>query len=112
MGGSALAQVMACAGYRCLVLEATAELPDRTKGEWIAPWGVLDARRIGLEDELRRARGNLISHHVPYDEDKDPAEARAGAVRLDFCSRSRWASHATAPRPLSGTAFRRVGGWR
>ena len=42
IGGSALATVMQRAGHSCLVLEHSTEFPDRTKGEWIAPWGVVE----------------------------------------------------------------------
>ena len=84
VGGAGLAAVMARNGYRCLVLEATAEFRDRTKGEWMAPWGVLEARRTGLEDDVTRARGHFITRHVGYDEFTDPAESEARALDLGF----------------------------
>jgi 2-polyprenyl-6-methoxyphenol hydroxylase-like FAD-dependent oxidoreductase len=82
IGGSALATVMQRAGHSCLVLERTTEFPDRTKGEWIAPWGVVEADRIGLRDDIAAARGHVLRRHIGYDETRDPAEAEAGALEL------------------------------
>src|SRR5439155_21050320 len=82
IGGSGLATVMQRRGRSCLVLERTAEFPDRTKGEWVAPWGVAEAQRTGLYDDLMGARGHFITRHVGYDENVDPAEAEGGAIPL------------------------------
>ncbi len=82
IGGSALATVMQRAGHSCLVLERTTEFPDRTKGEWIAPWGIVEAERIGLRDDIAVARGHVLRRHIGYDETRDPAEAEAGALDL------------------------------
>jgi 2-polyprenyl-6-methoxyphenol hydroxylase-like FAD-dependent oxidoreductase len=82
VGGSALATVMQRAGHECLVLERTTEFPDRTKGEWIAPWGVVEAERIGLRDVIAGARGHVLRRHIGYDETRDPAEAEAGSLDL------------------------------
>ena len=60
IGGSALATVMQRAGRSCLVLERTTEFPDRTKGEWIAPWGVAEAQRLGAARRHRAARGHVL----------------------------------------------------
>ena len=83
IGGSGLATVLARHGLSCLVLEATDEFPDRTKGEWVAPWGVLDARRCGLEDDLRKARGHTITRHIGYDEDLTREESEQAQLPLD-----------------------------
>ena len=80
IGGSGLAGVLARSGLRCLVLEATAEFPDRTKGEWIAPWGVLDAAKAGLLDVVRSARGHEILRHTTYDDSQPTDEAET----IDF----------------------------
>jgi menaquinone-9 beta-reductase len=52
LGGSALAKVMADAGRRVLVLEQEARFKDRVRGEFMAPWGVAEARQLALEDTL------------------------------------------------------------
>ena len=82
IGGSALATVMQRAGCSCLVLERTTEFPDRTKGEWIAPWGVGEVHRLDLLDIVASARGHVLHRHVIYDEVMDPAAAEEGALSL------------------------------
>lgn len=82
IGGSGLATVLARRGIECLVLEATESFPDRTKGEWIAPWGVLDARRVGLEDDLRAARGHTLHRHISYDETRTREESEADVLPI------------------------------
>jgi menaquinone-9 beta-reductase len=82
IGGSALAQVMASAGRSVLLLERSEVYEDRVRGEWIAPWGVDEVRRLGLYDLLRGAGGHHITHHVTYDEGRDPAAAEAEALPL------------------------------
>jgi len=52
IGGSALAAVLARAGRRILLLESSTAYEDRVRGEWIAPWGVTETRRLGLYDTL------------------------------------------------------------
>jgi 2-polyprenyl-6-methoxyphenol hydroxylase-like FAD-dependent oxidoreductase len=84
IGGAALAAVMQRAGHSCLVLERTTTFPDRTKGEWIAPWGMVEARRLGLADVIASARGHVLRRHVAYDETVDPAQAEAGSLPLDL----------------------------
>lgn len=54
LGGSALAKAMAEHGKRVLVLEREREFKDRVRGEWIAPWGVAEAKELGLFDLLLR----------------------------------------------------------
>lgn len=80
--GSGLAAVMARAGRSCLVLERDAVFQDRTKGEWIAPWGVGEATRTGLLDDIRAARGHVLTRHVSFSPDVDPDEALAQAQPL------------------------------
>lgn len=84
IGGSALAQVMASAGRSVLLLERSEVYEDRVRGEWIAPWGVDEVRRLGLYDQLKGAGGHHITHHVTFDEGKDPAAAEAEALPLGF----------------------------
>lgn len=82
IGGSALAAVMARAGRRVLLLEKSTAYEDRVRGEWIAPWGVTETRRLGLYDALVAAGGHHLTSHVTYDETRDPAEAEARALPL------------------------------
>ena len=60
IGGSALAAVTARAGRNVLLLEKSEHYKDRVRGEWIAPWGVTETKRLGLYDLLMSAGG----HHI------------------------------------------------
>jgi 2-polyprenyl-6-methoxyphenol hydroxylase-like FAD-dependent oxidoreductase len=82
IGGSALAAVMARAGRSVLVLERSEMFEDVVRGEWIAPWGVTEVRRVGLLDLLTAAGGHHITHHVTYDEHVEPAQAEAATLPL------------------------------
>ncbi|MEE2878933.1 MAG: FAD-dependent monooxygenase [Pseudomonadota bacterium] len=82
IGGSALAATMAKAGKSVLLLEKSTEYEDRVRGEWIAPWGVSETRRLGLYDLLKSAGGHHIRSHVTYDESYDPSVAEATALEL------------------------------
>src|SRR6185503_1065189 len=48
IGGSALAAVLARAGKQILLLEQSEVYEERVRGEWIAPWGVKEVRRVNL----------------------------------------------------------------
>jgi 2-polyprenyl-6-methoxyphenol hydroxylase-like FAD-dependent oxidoreductase len=52
LGGSSFAASMARKGLRVLVLEKESEFKDRVRGEFIVPWGVAEAKRLGIEDAL------------------------------------------------------------
>lgn len=82
IAGSGLATVIQRGGFRCLVLEKSTTFPDQTKGEWIAPWGVVEARRTGLHDVLAAARGHVLRRHTGYDETREPAAAEATTLSL------------------------------
>jgi 2-polyprenyl-6-methoxyphenol hydroxylase-like FAD-dependent oxidoreductase len=57
LGSSALAKVMAGEGKRVLVLEREREFKDRVRGEYMCPWGVAEARELGIYDLVRDACG-------------------------------------------------------
>lgn len=82
IGGSALAAVMARAGRSVLLLEKSFVYEDKVRGEWIAPWGVAETKRLALYTALITAGGHHLSSHVTYDETRDPAEAEARALPL------------------------------
>lgn len=84
IGGSAMGLVMSRSGYSCAVLERTSEFPDRTRGEWIAPWGVLEARRIGIEDDLSAARGHVIRRHIFYEPEASRERAESEVLDLSL----------------------------
>ena len=83
IGGSALATVMANAGRKVLVLEQSDVFEDHVRGEWIAPWGVVEVKRVGLYDLLKDAGGHHLQKHITYDENLPPELAEAAALPLD-----------------------------
>src|SRR5689334_12861124 len=84
IAGSAFAIVMGRAGKTVLLLEPLVAYEDRVRGEWMAPWGVTEAKRIGLYDLLLRAGGHHLKRHVTYDESRNAAESEARAMPLDM----------------------------
>jgi 2-polyprenyl-6-methoxyphenol hydroxylase-like FAD-dependent oxidoreductase len=82
VGGSVLATVMARVGKSVLLLEQTVVFEDKVRGEWIAPWGVAETKRLALYDVLIKAGGHHLLRHVTYDESRLPAESEARALPL------------------------------
>jgi len=60
LGGSALAKAMAEHGARILVVERERQFKDRVRGEWMAPWGVAEARTLGIYELLRDTCGHEL----------------------------------------------------
>jgi 2-polyprenyl-6-methoxyphenol hydroxylase-like FAD-dependent oxidoreductase len=50
--GSSLAGRMASCGARVLLIERETEFRDRVRGESLQPWGVAEARKLGVADAL------------------------------------------------------------
>lgn len=94
IGGSALATVMARNGYSVLLLEQSEAYVDKVRGEWIAPWGVAETRRLGLYDLLRSVGGHHVTRHITYDESRTPSEAEARLLPLNVFAEG-------VPGPLS-----------
>jgi 2-polyprenyl-6-methoxyphenol hydroxylase-like FAD-dependent oxidoreductase len=67
IGGTALGAGLAEAGHDVLVLERTTEFEDRVRGEWIAPWGVAEAKRLGVYQTLLDAGGNVLTRNIGYE---------------------------------------------
>jgi menaquinone-9 beta-reductase len=62
LAGASLAKGMAERGARVLVLERTPRFRDRVRGEGMYPWGVSEARALGLYDTLR----HTCAHETPW----------------------------------------------
>ena len=58
IAGSALATTLARHGVSVLLLERTRQPIDRAQGEWLAPWGVAQAAKIDVLDDLIAAGGH------------------------------------------------------
>jgi menaquinone-9 beta-reductase len=80
IAGSALASVAARDGLEVVVLERQERYADRVRGENLHPWGVAEARRLGLEEVLLEAGGHLVATTVDYGDGDDP-DAAEGAAR-------------------------------
>lgn len=63
IAGSSLAGRVAASGARVLLLERETEFRDRVRGEWVAPWGVLELERLGTLEVLRERAGG---HDLPF----------------------------------------------
>lgn len=82
IAGSAAAAALAGRGVDVVVLERQYEFRDRVRGENMQPWGVVEMRRLGLEDVLLAAGGGYCERAVLYDEMRTPAEAEAAPLPL------------------------------
>ncbi len=74
IGGASLACALARAGLGVTVLEATTEYEDRVRGETMTPWGVKEARDLGVEDVLLDAGAHIASLWKQYAEGGEAAE--------------------------------------
>jgi 2-polyprenyl-6-methoxyphenol hydroxylase-like FAD-dependent oxidoreductase len=73
IGGGALAANLAGAGLDVLVLEKSTVYRDHVRGEWIAPWGVVELKRLGLYDAVCAGGGHHLARHRTCEEEM-PAE--------------------------------------
>jgi len=90
LGGSALAKAMAEHGARVLVVERETQFKDRVRGEFMVPWGVAEARELGIYDLLRATCGQELPW---FDQYMGPIRGE----RRDFV--------ATTPQHLPGFTF-------
>ena len=82
VAGSVFAAVMARAGKSVLLLERTERHVDVVRGEWLAPWGVAETRRLGLYELYLANGGHHLTRHVTYHEDLPAAVAQQTALDL------------------------------
>jgi 2-polyprenyl-6-methoxyphenol hydroxylase-like FAD-dependent oxidoreductase len=83
IGGSAIASALAAGGLDVLLLEASETYADRVRGEAFTPWGMMEARRLGLEDRLKAAGAHFVRRMLGYDELLPPSEVDAAPVPMD-----------------------------
>src|SRR5262245_44185692 len=82
IGGGALAAAVAREGLSVAVLERDLRAVDRVRGEFMAPWGVAEAERLGLLDILHSTGGVYATRSIRYDETVPPAQAEAAALDM------------------------------
>lgn len=68
IAGASIATVLARGGLEVLLLERQRAYRDRVRGEYTAPWGVLEARALGLEEVIRSTKAVDVRYSVSYDE--------------------------------------------
>lgn len=61
IAGTSLAQGVAKAGARVLVIEQETEFRDRIRGECLQPWGMGEARKLGIGDALGACANEMKS---------------------------------------------------
>lgn len=71
IGGASLAYALARAGLGVTVLEAATRFDDRVRGETMQPWGVKEARELGVEDVLLDAGAHVSTSLRQYVEGMD-----------------------------------------
>ena len=82
IGGGALATVLARAGVSVLVLEKSTVYRDHVRGEWMAPWGVAELKRLDLYEAVRAGGGHHLARHWSCHEEVSHEEALATAIDL------------------------------
>lgn len=83
IGGSAMAITLARAGLDVLLLEKTLVHKDVVRGEWMAPWGVLEANKLGLTELYETNGAHRIQRHINYSEFTSQDEAEAQTVAFN-----------------------------
>jgi 2-polyprenyl-6-methoxyphenol hydroxylase-like FAD-dependent oxidoreductase len=83
VAGGALGGVLASAGKRVLILERSAVFEDVVRGEWMAQWGVVEAKALGLYELLRAAGGHHLSKHYAFEEGRAPSVAYGAPLPLE-----------------------------
>lgn len=82
IAGSALATILGRGGHSVLLLEKSTEFVDNVRGEWIAPWGLVDARKAGIYEDILKANDHHIPTHVEYGDGIDHDLARANGLDM------------------------------
>jgi 2-polyprenyl-6-methoxyphenol hydroxylase-like FAD-dependent oxidoreductase len=67
IGGLALASALSRDGHAVTVLEASPQYEDRVRGESMMPWGVAEAKELGVLDTLVAADARITEAWVHYD---------------------------------------------
>jgi 2-polyprenyl-6-methoxyphenol hydroxylase-like FAD-dependent oxidoreductase len=60
LAASSFAKSMADRGAKVLILEQEKHFKDRVRGEYLVPWGVAEARELGVLDLLRQGCANEL----------------------------------------------------
>jgi 2-polyprenyl-6-methoxyphenol hydroxylase-like FAD-dependent oxidoreductase len=83
IAGSALGGALASAGKRVLILERSGVFEDVVRGEWMAQWGVVEAKALGLYELIRAAGGHHLTKHFAFDEGRAPSVAYGAPLPME-----------------------------
>lgn len=78
IAGATLARRLAAQGVRILVVERETTFRDRVRGEGILPWGVTEAKALGIYELLRDACGHEVQGWHSY------SGASSSVIRRDL----------------------------
>jgi 2-polyprenyl-6-methoxyphenol hydroxylase-like FAD-dependent oxidoreductase len=110
IAGASVAAVLARGGIEVLLLERQLAYRDRVRGEYMAPWGVLEARALRLESVIRSTQAVDARYAAPFDELVDPSVAaqstRDNSTFLPDVAGSLCASHPKSCQALADEAVR------
>jgi 2-polyprenyl-6-methoxyphenol hydroxylase-like FAD-dependent oxidoreductase len=84
IGGSALATALACDGRDVVVLEASLQYEDRVRGESMQPWGVAEARELGVEPAFLAAGAHIAPAWNHYDTDVPTEISEANPIPVSI----------------------------
>ncbi|MDQ3245928.1 MAG: FAD-dependent monooxygenase, partial [Pseudomonadota bacterium] len=60
LAGATLGKELASAGHEVLIIEKEAQFRDRVRGEQMHPWGIAEARKLGIYDLLKRSGAHEV----------------------------------------------------
>lgn len=75
IAGASAACALARRGRSVLVLERSGVHDDRVRGEGMAPWGVTEAERLGIDEVMLAAGGSYATEVASYDEAWDASSS-------------------------------------
>ncbi|WP_277209530.1 FAD-dependent oxidoreductase [Isoptericola croceus] len=75
IAGASAAAHLAASGLSVALLEKQAEYTDIVRGEWIAPWGLQEAQRLGVDECFGFGGGWEIREWTQWDETVAPGDA-------------------------------------
>lgn len=77
MGGAAAACRLAAGGLSVVLLEKQGAFTDLVRGEWLAPWGIQEAQRLGVLDCFAVGGACEMRRWVTWDEAVPPEEVES-----------------------------------
>jgi 2-polyprenyl-6-methoxyphenol hydroxylase-like FAD-dependent oxidoreductase len=84
VAGSALGIALAREGLRVAIAERQAEFDDRVRGEWLAPWGAAEARKLQLRPAFEAAGVHELPWNISRSGRPRRLETPEGDVPLSF----------------------------